>query len=112
MRTKSSVEIGPNDAPTTSVIHTLLAGLTADELERLATTVIREHRRRLQKAQELFEEIERLEATDSSCDKLEQLTDDYRIAMLDLHAQHQIVGLVIERLGYVPIVDGQRPALN
>lgn len=112
MRTKPSVDVGPNAAPTSSMVHTLLADLTTDELERLATTLIREYRTRLQKAQSLFEDMDRLETFGTQCDKLVQLTDDYRIAMLDLHAQHQIVGLVVHRLGHVPIVDGQRPVIN
>ena len=32
--------------------------------------------------------------------------------MLNLHAQHQVVSLVVERLGFVPEIDGQRPVLN
>lgn len=81
-------------------------------MERLATAVIREHRVRLQKAQDLFEQIGRLEASDVPTHELEPVTDAYRIAMLNLHAQHQIVSLVVEKLGYVPVVDGQRPILN
>jgi hypothetical protein len=94
------------------VIQTLLEDLTADELERVAAAVIREHRCRLQKAQDLFEEIGRIETHGGQDEDLEPLQHDHRIAMLNLHAQHQLVSLVVNRLGYVPEVDGRRPMLN
>ena len=112
MRTMPGVHIGPDQAPTSSVIESLLGELTADELERVATAVIREHRCRLQKAQDLFEEIGRREASGGKDDDLDPLQYDYRLAMLNLHAQHQLVSLVVNRLGYVPEVDGQRSNLN
>ena len=112
MRTKPGADIRPDQALTSSVIHTLLEELTADELERVATAVIREHRCRLQKAQDLFEEIGRTETRGGQDKDLDHLQHDYRVAMLNLHAQHGIVSLVIEKLGYVPEVDGQRPILN
>ena len=74
--------------------------------------MIREHRCRLQKAQDLFEEIGRIETSGGENKHLEPLQHDYRIALLNLHAQHQLVSLVVNRLGYVPEVDGQRPILN
>ncbi|TPJ81944.1 hypothetical protein FJ434_20880 [Mesorhizobium sp. B2-5-13] len=109
---KPSAEIGTKLAPTSSVIQALLEELTADELERVAATVIREHRCRVQKAQDLFEEIARLEAADAQDEYLDPLQHEYRIAMLNVHAQHQLVSLVVNRLGHVPEVDGQRPVLN
>jgi hypothetical protein len=109
---KPGAAIGPNQAPTSSVIQTLLEHLTADELERVAVAVIREHRCRLQKAQDLFEAISRREAAGGQHDDLDPLQYDYRIAMLNLHAQHQLVRMVVNRLGYVPEVDGQRPIHN
>lgn len=112
MRTKPAVDIGPDQATTSSVIQTLLEELTADQLERVAAAVIREHRCRLEKTQHLFERIGRLEATGALDEDLERLHHDYRIAILNLHTQHQLVSLVINRLGYVPEVDGQRPILN
>ncbi|UUP20044.1 transcriptional repressor TraM [Nitratireductor thuwali] len=112
MRTKPDVDVGPGRAAASSVIQTLLAGLTQDELEHVANDVIRDNRSRLQAAQELFEEIGRIEAAGPMDERLEQLRHDYRIAMLNLHAQHQIVSLVVERLGFVPEVDGQRPVIN
>ena len=112
MRTKPGADVGPDQAPTSSVIHTLLEELTADELERVAAAVIREHRCRLQMAQDLFEEIGRREAAGAQDEDLDSLQHDYRIAMLNLYTQHQLVSLVVNRLGRVPELDGQRPILN
>lgn len=112
MRTKPDVDIGPGRAATSSVIQALLSELTENELEQVAVAVIRENRSRLQKAQEIFEEISRLEGAGSTDEELGPLRHDYRIAMLNLHVQHQIVSLVVERLGFMPEVDAQRPALN
>ena len=91
--------MGPDQAPTSSVIQALLEDLTADELERVAAAVIREHRCRLQKAQDLFEEIGRTETRGGQDKDLDHLQHDYRVAMLNLHAQHGIVSVVIEKLG-------------
>ncbi|MBA89077.1 MAG: hypothetical protein CMJ43_00135 [Phyllobacteriaceae bacterium] len=112
MRTKPDVDIGPGPAATSSVINALLAELSEKELAQVAVAVIRENRSRLQKAQELFEEVSQLDAAGSRDEHLGQLRHDYRIAMLNLHAQHQVVSLVVERLGFVPEVDGQRPVIN
>lgn len=60
----------------------------------------------------MFEEIGRLEASVGQDNVLEGLQHGYRIAMLNLHAQHQLVSLVVNRLGYVPDVDGERTNLN
>lgn len=109
---KPAAALGPDQAPTSSVIQSLLTDLTADELERVAAAVIREHRSRLQKAQDLFEEIGRIETRGGQDKDLGPLRHDYHIAMLNLHAQHQLVSLVVNRLGYVPEGDGQRPILN
>ena len=99
---KPGADTGPKQAPISSVIQALLEEFTADELERVAATVIRERRCRVQKAQDLFEEIARLEAADAQGDHLDALQHEYRVAMLNVHAQHQLVSLVIKRLGYVP----------
>jgi hypothetical protein len=112
MRTKPGVDIKPSPGASSSVIQTFLSDLSADELKRVAVTVIREHRHRLEAAQELFEEINRLEASGADGGDLDGITHNYRIALLNMHAQHQLVGLVVERLGYVPEVDGQHPVLN
>ena len=110
MRTKLDVDIGPGRAARS--IQALLTGLTEHELKQVAIAVIRENRNRLQNAHELFEELDRLVAAGSTDEHLAQLRHDYRIAMLNLHAQHQVVSLVVEHLGFVPEVDGQRPVLN
>lgn len=112
MRTKPGADIRPDQPLTSSAMESILAELTAYELERLATAVIRDHRCRLQKAQDLFEEIGRLEAADGQNADVDCLHHDYRLAMLNLHAQHQLVSLVVNRLGFVPEIDGQRPILN
>lgn len=112
MRTKPDVDIGTGRVQTPTGIRTLLGDLTPDELERVAIAVIREHRSRLQRAQDLFDEVARLEAAGSGDEELQQVNHDYRIATLNLYAQHQLVSMVVERLGYVPEVDGQRPILN
>ncbi len=109
MRTKPSVDIGSDQASASSVIETLLDELTADELERMAAAVILEHRYRLQKAQDLFEEIDRLETDGVQDEVLDRVQHNYRLAMLNLHAQHQVVSLVVNRLGYLPEVGRQRP---
>jgi hypothetical protein len=109
---KQGTDLGLQQASSSSAILALLQELTADELERVAAAVIREHRCRLQKAQDLFEKIGRLEASVGQDNVLEGLQHDYRIAVLNLHAQHQLVSLVVNRLGYVPDVDGQRTTLN
>lgn len=74
--------------------------------------MIREHWCRLQKAQDLFEEIGRKEPSGGQDEDLGSIQHDYRVAMLNLHVQHQLVSLVVNRLGYVPEVDGRRPILN
>lgn len=112
MRTKPGVDIKPSPGASSSVIQTLLGELSTEELERVAVTVIREHRHRLHAAQELFEEINRFEACGADGGDLDELTHNYRIALLNMHAQHQLVSLIVDRLGYVPEVDGRRPVLN
>lgn len=109
---KLGTALGPSQFPTSSVIQTLLEELTCDELERVASAVIREHRSRLQTAQDIFEEIGQLESTGAKGEDIDSLQQDYHVATLNLHLQHQLVSLVVNRLGHVPEVDGQRPILN
>lgn len=109
---KQGIDLGLELASSSSAIQALLEELTANELERVAAAVIREHRCRLQKAQDLFDESGRKETCGGQDKDLALLRHDYRMAMLDLHAQHQLVSLVVTRLGYVPEVDGKRPILN
>ncbi len=108
MRTKRAVE--PDTAATTTSVRRLLSDTSAEELKPIAVEVIREHRRRLQRAQELFETLERKDKERATAAELRQLRQDYRMAMLNLHGQHQLVSLVVAALGYVPDVDGQSPA--
>ncbi|MGE3294144.1 MAG: transcriptional repressor TraM [Geminicoccaceae bacterium] len=111
MRTKPDADIGPDEAKTSNTIEALLAELTADELEQVASAVVRDYQCRMQKAQALFEEISHLEAAGAQED-LACRRHDYRVVMLNVHAQHELVGLVVNRLGYVPELDGRRPTLN
>jgi len=112
MPTKPDVDNEPRSAPTSGGVHTLLAELTSGELERVAIAVIREHRNRLQLAEDLFDEINRIEAASTPEQDLVQVTHDYRLALLNLHAQHELVSMVLKCLGYVPEVDGKRPVWN
>jgi bacterioferritin (cytochrome b1) len=112
MQPKPDVAIEANLASTSRVMQTLLEELSNEELERIAVEVIHEHRRRLQRAQELFEKISRLEGAPEHSDALCRVQHDYCIAMLDLHWQHQVVSLIVERLGHVPNVDTSSPPLN
>lgn len=111
MRTKPGADIGPDQAKTSNTIQALLAELTADELEHVASAVIRDYQCRMRQAQDLFEAIVQLEAAGARED-LACRRHDYRVAMLNVHAHHQLVSLVVNRLGYVPEVDGQRPILH
>ena len=111
MRTKPGADIGPDQAKTSNTVQALLAELTDAELEHLASAVIRDYQCRVRKAQAIFEELRQLEATGPRQD-VESRRHEYRVALLNVHAQHQLVGLVVNRLGHVPEVDGQRPLLN
>lgn len=92
-------------------ILALLAELTEDELERVASVVIRDYRSRMRGAQVLFEEISQLESS-GTVETLACRRHDYRVAMLNVHAQHQLISLVINCLGHVPEVDGQQQTHN
>jgi hypothetical protein len=111
MQTKPEVDVGSDRSAKCDPIQTLLDGLAADELERMAEAVILEHQCRLQKAQNLFEEISRLE-TAGEQDGLERIQYDYRLAMLNLHGQHHLVRQVVGKLGHVPVINGRKPILD
>jgi hypothetical protein len=111
MKAKLGADIGPDQAKTSNTIQALLAELTCDELEHVATALIRDYQCRMQKAETIFQELSRIEAAGSGQD-IECRRHDYRVAMLNVHAQHQLVSEVVNRLGHVPDVDGQHPALN
>ena len=112
MPTKPDVDIKQDAVSNFSEVQGLLSELTSSELERVAIAVIREHRSRLQIAEDLFNEIDRIEASSPSQLDLVQVTHDYRLALLNLHAQHGLVSMVLKCLGYVPEVDGNRPVWN
>lgn len=109
MRVKRAVAVEPDTAATPTSVRRLLSDTSAEELEPIAVGVIREHRRRLQRAQELFETLERKDEERATAAALRQLRQDYRMAILNLHGQHQLVSLVVAALGYVPDVDSQPP---
>lgn len=111
MRTKPGADIGLDQVKTANTIQALLAELTDAELEHVASAVIREYQCRMRKAQAIFEDLSQLEAVGARQD-VECRRHEYRVAMLNVHAQHQLVSLVVSRLGHVPEVDGQRPMLN
>ncbi len=106
MRTKPRAAVELDNAATPTAVRQLLSELTSEELEFIAVEVIREHRRRLQCAQELFECIETHDTGRVAVERLAHARQAYRIAMLNLHAQHHLVSLVVAALGYVPEVDG------
>lgn len=112
MPRKPDVDIKQDAVSDFSEVQSVLSELTSAELERIAIAVIQEHRSRLQRAEDLFNEVDRLEAASPSEQDLEQVTHEYRLALLNLHAQHQLVSTIIKWLGYVPEVDGQRPVWN
>ena len=112
MGMKRAVAVEPDKAATPTAVRRLLSEVSTDELESIAVEVIRDHRRRLQRAQELFELLERKEEDISTRDELYQLRQDHRMAMLNLHAQHQLVSLVVAALGYLPDVDGPSSATD
>ena len=106
MVTKRAVAVEPDKAATSTAVRRILSEISAEDLEPLAVEIIREHRRRLQLAEDSFEVLESKGAASSAIAELRQLQQDYRMAMLNLHAQHQLVSLVVAALGYVPDVDG------
>jgi hypothetical protein len=101
---KRSIAIEPLLARATSSVQHMLRAMPDDELEPIAVAVIEEHRRRLKTAEDLFEQLETPDAPAGDG----QLELQYRIAMLDLIWQHQLVGVVVASLGRVPDVDGPR----
>lgn len=103
MRTTRALE---PDKPAKSV-RRLLSELSIDELGLIAIEVIRDHRRCLQDAEDLFETLEGNDASRLTGAELVRLRHDYTMALLKMHGQHQLVSLVVGALGYVPNVDGQ-----
>jgi len=107
MRMKRVDAVEPDQAATPTAVQRLLSELSIEELEPIAAEVVREHRRRLQRAQDLFETLEHNGENRAASGEVVRLRQDYRVAMLDLHGQHQLVSLVVAALGYVPDVDSQ-----
>jgi hypothetical protein len=91
-------------------IDHVLGEMSIEELEMVAVDVIREHRRRLQCAQDLFDQLELLDAAADNAIQPGALQHDYRVSLLHLSAQHQLVGAVVAALGYVPDGDACRRA--
>lgn len=110
MRMRRVEAVEPDTAATPTAVQRILSELSIEELEPIAVEVVREHRRRLQRAQDLFETLERKDEDRATAAELRQLRQDYRMAMLNLHGQHQLVSLVVAALGYVPDVDAPSPA--
>lgn len=102
---KRAIAVEPANAATHTAVPGLLGELSIEELVPIAAEVIREHRSRLQLAQELFETLERKDEEPATAAELRQLRQDYRLATLNLHGQHLLVSLVVAALGYVPEVD-------
>jgi hypothetical protein len=107
MRMKRALAAEPEKAGTTTAVRRLLSEISIEDLETLVIEVIREHRLRLQRAQALFEALERNDDNPPAIAEVRRLQQSYHMATLNLHAQHQLVGLVVEALGYVPDVDSQ-----
>lgn len=112
MRMKRAAAVERDKATTPTAVRGLLSEISTEDLEPLVVEVIREHRRRLQRAQALFDTLERKDADPSAVDELRHLQQDYSMAMLNLQGQHQLVSLVVAALGYVPDVDGPASATN
>jgi len=79
-------------------IATVLAELAPDDLERMAIDVIREHRRRLADAQDLHDSL------NAQGDDEEDRLYSYRLALVMVKLHHQLVAMIIDKLGYVPAV--------
>ena len=109
MRTKPGADIGPDQAKTFNTIQALLAELTRDELEHVASAVIRDYQCRMRKAEAIFEELNQLEAAGQD---VECRRHEYRVAMLTVPPQHRLGRLGVTRRGHIPEGDGQRPLLN
>lgn len=87
-----------NDRP----ITTILEELTTDELSRLAVDVIVENRRLVSHAQSLFEQLEHAMQTASHDEDQTELRHAYRLALVEMKAHHELVRIVVDKLGHVP----------
>lgn len=90
-------------------ILSVLEGLSSDELARLAVDVIRENRRRLDRTQSLYDQLEKPIAGNAPGPDPGDLQRDYHMALLELKLHHELVRLVIDVLGHVPETTQDRP---
>ncbi|NDW07697.1 transcriptional repressor TraM [Jiella pacifica] len=97
-----SVHLKPTSAG--GSIAAILDGLDGSELERLACDVIREQRRRLEEAQNLYDRLGSNAVCGADDAGPDEVWHDYRFALLMMKAHHQIVSAVLDELGYVPQV--------
>ena len=81
----------------------LLDPIDESELEALAVSAIREHRRRLAGAEDAYEAWTAVEGQDTECAR--QLKIAYIQAMLDSHAHMSVVEVLVDKLGRIPSVD-------
>lgn len=80
-------------------IRELLDPLDDAQRENLAVSAIVEHRRLLQRAEEIFSAMNTEAATPDS-----DLTESYSQAMLECKTQARAVQIMIDCLGYIPAV--------
>mgnify|MGYP002623274780 CR=1 FL=1 len=87
-------------------ITSLLKNLSESELERLAVEIILQNRRYLQHAQALFDRLQAGVPDQAAEQDGEHLLHDYHLALINLNGHHEVVGTLIDALGYVPDVPG------
>lgn len=81
----------------------LIAPVDECELEALAASAIREHRRKLARAEDAYEAWMTVEGQDT--EHARQLKIAYIEAMLDSHAHMNVVEVLVDKLGSIPSVD-------
>lgn len=87
-------------------ISSLLANLSKTELERLAVGVILQNRHYLERAQDLYDQLQGDELGNAGNEDNTELHHNYHLALITLNGHHQVVSAVISALGYVPTVPG------
>ena len=105
-RTEFSKEV-ENLSP---AIADLVEGLDSRELERLTVLSMQEHHKRLQAAQDAYDEWRAADVADR--EDADERKSQYLKATLDNRVQMAIVAVLVERLGRVPELpdDGELPA--
>lgn len=81
-----------------------ISDLKPQEIKKLTVAAIREHRRRLDRAQKLHERIEASDPGD-----LDRLKCDYDEAMRIHESHHMVVHMLVDILGYVPKLEKKLP---